>query len=426
MAKTLRERNLESKTARDKLKASEKPYWRSVDVGLHLGYRKGQRGGRWVMRRYLGDKNYVVETIGTADDNQDADDREILTFHQAQKEVRELAKRYRALTPGGTTLTVKDAVAAYLQGQRGRDQHLRLTRHVIGAGIAVKPLGSLTEAALTAWRSGLPNTISTATVRRISTDFRAALNAAAKAHRKDLPSDFPAIIQHGLAVTEPAVAGARETQVLTDADIRRLIDAAQEVDAKDGWGGDLTRLILVLAATGARFSQVIRMTVADVQDNRLIVPVSRKGQGKKAASRVAVRVGEDVIAALRPAVSGRKGSEILLLRPHWEAGVGRKPIEGTRAPWQWATELSTPWARMRELAGLGKSIVPYALRHSSIVRGLRAGLPVRLVAALHDTSTIMIERHYSAFIVDPMDELAAKAIVPLTSPPVSHIKHARG
>jgi hypothetical protein len=38
----------------------------------------------------------------------------------------------------------------------------------------------------------------------------------------------------------------------------------------------------------------------------------------------------------------------------------------------------------------------------------------------------MIERHYSAFIVDAMDELAAKAIVPLTSPPISHIRQARG
>jgi site-specific recombinase XerD len=84
---------------------------------------------------------------------------------------------------------------------------------------------------------------------------------------------------------------------------------------------------------------------------------------------------------------------------------------------------------MRELAGLNPEIVPYALRHSSIVRGLRAGLPVRLVAALHDTSTPMIEKHYSAFIVDAMDELAAKAIVPLTSQPVSHIRpidQARG
>jgi integrase len=96
--------------------------------------------------------------------------------------------------------------------------------------------------------------------------------------------------------------------------------------------------------------------------------------------------------------------------------------------WQLASVFSKPWAKVRAQAGLDKNIVPYALRHSSIVRGLRAGLPVRLVAALHDTSTPMIEKHYSAFIVDAMDELAAKAIVPLATPPVTHIRpieHAR-
>ncbi|MGA3341226.1 MAG: tyrosine-type recombinase/integrase [Methylocella sp.] len=430
MTRTVRERPLDNRTARDKLRTSGKPYWRAIDIGLHIGYRKGARGGRWVMRRYLGDQDYVVETIGTADDNQDADDREILTFHQAQKKIRELAKTYRTPEPGGAALTVKDAIEAYLQGKRGRDQHLRLTRHVLGDEakkiaadeIASKPLASLTEAALCAWRNRLPKDLAQATVRRISTDLRAALNAAAKAHRKDLPADLPIIIRHGLASEEPTVDSARDTQVLPDSDIRRLIDAAREVDAKDGWNGDLTRLILVLAATGARFSQAVRMTVADVQDNRLIVPVSRKGQGTKAAARIAVRVGGDVIATLQPAIAGRKGSDVLLLRPHWEAGIGRKLIEGGRAPWQWSSELTGPWARMRELSGLDSSIIPYALRHSSIVRGLRAGLPIRLVAALHDTSVEMIEKHYSAFIVDAMDELAAKAIVPLTSPPISHIR----
>ncbi len=424
MSKTLKRRDIESRTARAKLKPSGKPYWHSVDIKLHVGYRKGLRGGRWVMRRYSGDGVYTVETIGTADDNQDADGETILTFNQARNKVRELAKRYRATTPGGATLTVKDAIGAYLRGQRGRDQHLRLARHVLKADIALRPLSSLTEAALAAWRDSLPRTISPATVRRISTDFRAALNASAKAHRKELPADFPAIIQHGLAVKEPAVAGARETQVLSDADIRRLIDAAWKVDAEGDWNGDLARLILVLAATGARFSQIIRMTVSDVQGNRLMVPVSHKGRGAKSAARIAVRVGEDVIDALRPATAGRKGHEPLLLRPHWHTGTSRKPIEEGRAPWQAANELTRPWAKTRELAGLNESIIPYALRHSSIVRGLRAGLPVRLVAALHDTGTAMIERHYSAFIVDAMDELAAKAIVPLTSAPVSPIRRA--
>src|ERR1700730_17434022 len=132
MAKTLRERDLGSKTSRARLKPSGKPYWRSIDIGLHLGYRKGQRGGRWVMRRYVGNEAYIVETIGTADDNQDADGAQILSFYQAQTKVRGIAKQYRIKVPGAAALTVKDAIAAYLQMRSSRDQHLRLTRHVLG------------------------------------------------------------------------------------------------------------------------------------------------------------------------------------------------------------------------------------------------------------------------------------------------------
>jgi len=50
------------------------------------------------------------------------------------------------------------------------------------------------------------------------------------------------------------------------------------------------------------------------------------------------------------------------------------------------------------------------------VRGLRAGLPVRLVAALHDTSSAMIERHYSGEVDDALSDLASKAVIPLISP----------
>jgi hypothetical protein len=56
----------------------------------------------------------------------------------------------------------------------------------------------------------------------------------------------------------------------------------------------------------------------------------------------------------------------------------------------------------------------YALRHSSIVRQLLAGVPVRIVAAGHDTSVAMIERNYSRFITDHADALVRGAMLNLT------------
>ena len=87
-------------------------------------------------------------------------------------------------------------------------------------------------------------------------------------------------------------------------------------------------------------------------------------------------------------------------------------VRDYRGAWTSAAEITRQFREICEKIGLAGTI-PYALRHSSIVRAIRAGLPIRLVAAMHDTSVEMIERHYSRFIVDGLEELTAKAIVPM-------------
>jgi hypothetical protein len=83
-------------------------------------------------------------------------------------------------------------------------------------------------------------------------------------------------------------------------------------------------------------------------------------------------------------------------------------VRDKRQAWGHAYEINELWAKTVALAGVPADTIMYALRHSSIVRGLMANLPVRLVAALHDTSVAMIEKHYSAFILDMADELARR------------------
>ena len=60
MGRRVRDAALESKAGRGKLKARGKPYYKSLGDGLHVGYRKGKRGCVWVVRRYIGDQQYVV------------------------------------------------------------------------------------------------------------------------------------------------------------------------------------------------------------------------------------------------------------------------------------------------------------------------------------------------------------------------------
>lgn len=81
----MRDENLGTRTARLKLAAHGKPYWKALDQGLHLGYRKNRDGGKWVVRLYLGGENYKTETIATAGDKGDADGLAVLNFSQAQR-----------------------------------------------------------------------------------------------------------------------------------------------------------------------------------------------------------------------------------------------------------------------------------------------------------------------------------------------------
>ena len=435
MGRAVEEAAVTTRNARSRLSAGL--HWRSVGPEVHLGYRKGIRGGRWVVRWRDAEGAYRQETIGAADDAIEADGAATFSFAKADRRARALVEERRAdakAAKDGPAPTVKSAAEAYVDAYEARQRAVnggslgrraargQLTRHVLGDEIADVRLHELTRDALRGWRRRLAERgLAVATVRRICNDFRAALNAAAEAYHSRLPAVFPLEVKAGLAATEQGYSPvAREAQVLPDADIRRIIAAAWEVDREGGWEGDLARLVVVLAATGARFSQVTRMTVGDVQSAqmRLMVPTSRKGKGQKAA-KIGVPVGEDVIGVLRPALSGRVGGAILLERWRHKQIAPTQWQRVGRGPWGYSAEFSGPWKEITARAELPAGVVPYALRHSSIVRGLRQMLPVRLVAALHDTSSAMIEAHYSAFIVSALDELAAKAVVPLVAAPAS-------
>ena len=151
------------------------------------------------------------------------------------------------------------------------------------------------------------------------------------------------------------------------------------------------RLVAALAATGSRFSQITRCQVADLQAKRLMVPASRKGRSGGKPARVAALLGDDVLALLRPAAAGRPLGAPLFER-WWHQMRGGHPPAGQAWPMDAGGQAGAPWAKILAEAGLPNSTLPYTLRHSSICRMLRQGLPVRLVAAIHDSSSEMLER----------------------------------
>jgi integrase len=303
----------------------------------------------------------------------------------------------------------------------GRNAGHRLRKHAISnKKFASVRLDRLRASDILNWRAGLPADLAPSTTNRMLNDVRAAINTHIEMNWRTLPASLKMELQVG-ARGLPNTQRARHA-LLSDTDIRRVVEGAYAVDE------DLGDLVLILGATGARFRQVSQITVADAQvgaNPRVLVPVSRKGQGVKQRQHVPVPIGVDVANRLKGLIAGRAEHEPLL--KHWVGVKGFGHAEGPvrREGWRSANQMFKGWVRALAAAGV-EYREPYALRHSSIVRAIRAGVPARIVAAAHDTSTNMIERNYAAHILDIADELTRRAIVPLTSPQPAPLRAVSG
>jgi len=422
------EYRLHERSVRARLKARHHPYWRIISEGRYLGYYVGPRGATWIarFRRPGSTGDYARISLGATDDHSEANGDTVLSWAQAAQRAEDWFKQQ---TNGGRkidpNMTVRDAVNPYIamrdereSARKGRlarsTASFKLSPHVLNDAMLLHiKLRDLTELDLREWQRRLP-AMKGGSKQRVVSELKAALNYAFEEYRRGLPSDLPVTIKFGLkpvftleTANEPV---ARENQVLDDDQIREILAIAREMDED----GDFARLALLLAATGARFSQLARLRVRDVQavNRRIVIPASRKGRGAKAGATIRVQVGRDVIDALRPAIEGRRGEAFLLERWHYKQVDKIAWERSERSPWKTPSEMTRWWNKVVGAAGL-PGVIPYALRHSSIVRGIGMGLPIRLVAALHDTSTMMIEKHYSRWITESLDEMSARVVVPL-------------
>lgn len=420
---------IDTPSKRNRLEPRKNPYWAGVSGGrggVSLGYRRPKRGhGSWVAKVVL-EGNRIEETLGPADD--DEAPHGALSYRRAVVDALEWGKQQHAAIEGRdassprTGPTVTTAVNEYVKerlDRSDRDGKItkgRLENYVLSdADFANTPLSKLRASTIHQWRDRLTaepgerKRLAPASVNRVLNDLRAALNASAEKHRRQLPAALSAEIKVGTRAVR-VVTEARK-QLLTDEQIKSVIDAAFAVDED----GDFGRLVLLAASTGARYSQLVRTRVGElqIQNGRVMVPGASKGRSATARPPVAVPLSEAVIEKLLPAVEGRAAEEPLVMRWAYRNVGPFKWEKDCRRPWGPAYEVEKPWAATVARADVPEDTIMYALRHSSIVRSLRAGLPIRLVASLHDTSSEMVEQHYSAFIVDMTEDLARRAALEL-------------
>jgi integrase len=385
MARTVRDSKLGTRKARLELQARGKPYYRAIEPGLHLGYRRlSGSAGRWVVRQYVGNQAYAVETIATADDLSDADGVAILNFKQAQDLARAKMVRH-AHAAAGRSGTVAAAVQEYLDDleMRGRpttDARYRIEAFVLPS-LADVEIESLTTKALQAWLAGVAAAkprVRTAKDKpqqhrdsgsgddakraRRSTANRtwAVLRAALRRVRKDGP----------WANVKPfeAVDTAR-TRFLTVEEARRLINAADP---------GFRPIVQAALMTGARYGELARLLVSDFHEDSgtLAVRQSKSGRPRHV---ILTTEGTGFFAS---ACVGKSGADHIFTN-----GGGR--------PWKKSNQ-GGPMRLACARAKISPPISFHGLRHTYASLAVMAGLPLPVLARnLGHADTKMTERHYA-------------------------------
>jgi hypothetical protein len=181
MARKVRHSALESRSARLKLKVRRRPYpGPSLARGIALMYRRNKTNGTWVLKASDGHGAYWTKGFALADDFEDADGKNVLTFHQGQDAAKKLARGEDG-SADNAPITVDSALKDYRRDLISRNanpynaEHPRL--HLTSVLLS-KPVALLTTTELKKWRDSLLGKMAPATINRTCRCLCAALELA--------------------------------------------------------------------------------------------------------------------------------------------------------------------------------------------------------------------------------------------------------
>jgi len=392
---------LESRSARLRLQIRRRPYsGPSLARGIMLMYRRNHTNGSWVLKASDGHGAYWTKGFALADDFEDSDGKNVLTFYEAQDAAKRLA---RGKDGGdGAPISVDAALKDYrrdLEARSANPYNAEWPRLYLTNMLLSKPVLLLTSAELNKWRDGLLSKLAPSTITRLCRCLCAAFELAAM--HDDRIQNKQAWVT-GLA-SLPDAQVARNV-VISDDKVREFVAEAYALDDKFGL------LCEVLAVTGTRPSQAVRLRVEDLHDQpgrpKLMMPKSGKGGNKnrscKKAERYSVPITATLAARLKSATKDRDHGAPLLTQS-----------DGRSWPNNPGQHCHRRVGKVVSAIGLDPNeVTMYALRHSSIVRMLLRNVPIRLVASLHNTSVAMIEKTYSKFITEHhSDDISRAALL---------------
>ena len=422
MARSKRSAKLDSRNKRLTLEAG-KIHLEPIQAGSYLIYRRPMNGaaGIWKARFYDAESGtQKQESLGTADDFMEADGQFVLSFHQAQEKAKGWFKacaHHAKLAAAGEPVpsgpyTVADALRDYLEDARRRGMK-SVDRTECAAKAHILPelgpiqVAKLTRGRLEGWLSKLaesPKRKRTKLGAERPAVAEAPKTAEEKRARKDTANRVLTVLKAALnhAKDRGRVGEAEAWQTakpfknVASARIR-FLTPQEQVRLVNVCPPDFRRLVRAALFTGARYGELCRMRVGDLDQHGGTVLVAESKSGKPRRIVLTPEAKEWFTSE----AAGRPTDDLFFTR----TGVARRKREEVGSAWGKSDQ-----ARFMAEACKAAKLEPlsfHELRHTYASGLVNKGVALVYVAAqLGHSDTRMVERHYGHLAPNDM----AKAI----------------
>ncbi|HEY4215005.1 MAG TPA: tyrosine-type recombinase/integrase [Steroidobacteraceae bacterium] len=359
------------------------PYWRTLERGRALGFRKvGDDKGYWIarMRPDESSAKYEYEPLGEA--------KTAFGWDEAKAAAEAW---FRLRTEGVKTdevQIVEAACRAYVNERRtskgedcAHDAEKRFERTVYGKAFGAQRLEKLRAATVREWRDSLD--LKPAAASRTLTALKAAINLAVR------EKHAPAALALELRLVKPLPGGKRRRDLFLDRSQRRKLLSVTK--------GALHDLIEGIALTGARAGELIKATVSQFDaHSKSMTFIS--GKGNDGPRSRTVPLSPPAAALLKRLAAGKAATDRLFTRDDGQSWAHSDWDESVREA-----------AKAAELPSEPRTgVCLYTFRHCFITEALLGGMPTLEVARLVGTSVAMIEKHYGHLVASAARKRLAK------------------
>lgn len=324
MARTVRDQRLDNRTARLRLPVKKEPYWRVISEGAHIGYYRGERGGKWVARyRAPGAKGgYAQATLGEADDHAEADGAIILNWKQASAAAMEWIDRTARGGRRTGPYTVNDALDGYLKAFTGKSVAKTKARIevIIRPALGHHDVAKLTSRQITQWRDERAKSPA-----RLRTSSKAAVANTRAVDSDDAIRRRRSTANRDLTVLKAALNWAYRAGHVSADDAWRKVKPFPNVDAaklrylSDDEARRLTNacdpvfrpMVQASLLTGGRYGELasVRVNDVDLKSGTLVMRDTKGGKPR------IVYLEDEGVRLFAQACAGKLGSAYALSRP---------------------------------------------------------------------------------------------------------------